>query len=242
MPRVPKWIGDAMESLLASKHLSVIVSSAVNLSKEIRMVSLTGDFTRTEFYPGNAVAFRVSDIDFRNYTLCSFDRENGNAEILFHLHGNGPGSSFAANLKPGDQLRMVTPRGHKMFNRSKAHHFFFGDETGLSLFSLLAREITSSGQQYTGIIEMSEENIGVTAQLGMTVHPVLKTMGNPGMNAVACLSQIKDNYPEIFNEGIFYLTGNVVSIQRFREALKEYGVLPKNIKAQAYWAQDRVGL
>ena len=242
MPRVPKWIGDAMESLMASKHLAVTVSSAVSLSKEMRMVSFTGDFTRTEFYPGNAVAFRVSDIDFRNYTLCSFDSVNGSTEILFHLHGNGPGSSFAANLKPGDRLRMVSPRGHKMFNRSKTHHFFFGDETGLSFFSLLAREITGSGQQYTGIIELNEENIGVTAQLGMTVHPVLKTTGNPGMNAVACLAQLKEHYPETFNQGIFYLTGNVVSIQRFRAALKEYGVSPKNIKAQAYWAEDRVGL
>lgn len=45
-----------------------------------------------------------------------------------------------------------------------------------------------------------------------------------------------------FREAIFYLTGNVTAIQRFRTILKKHDISSKHIKLQGYWAAGSVGL
>ncbi|MCX2449755.1 siderophore-interacting protein [Pedobacter sp. PLR] len=230
-----KWVGDTMERLLASKYLSVRVSSVLELTPEIKKISFSGDFSETDFYPGDAVAFRVSDHEFRNYTLSAFNKGEGSCEIIFHTHGAGPGSHFATHLLGGEQLKMVIPRGRKMLEKEKKYHFFFGDETSLSLVSLFAREIRNNNQYYHGILELRMENLEVIKRLDLSVHGVLKSPGNPAKNAISCLEVMRNDCPDMFKEGLFYLTGNGLSIQRFRRALKMMGVIPKNIKAQAYW-------
>ncbi|TDQ11786.1 siderophore-interacting protein [Pedobacter metabolipauper] len=242
MPKVPKWVGDAIENLLASKFLSVTVSSTQYLSPSVKKISFTGDFTQTDFYPSQAVSLRVSDTEHRNYTPCSFDPENGVLEIIFHLHGAGPGSRFADDLKPGVNLKMIPPRGHKMLDRDKKNHFFFGDETTLSLYYNFADQINRTHQQYMGILELDPENFILIDQLGLKVKAVLKSPENPAQNSIACLDDLQHNHPDAFESGVFYLTGNAASVQQFRKALKMRGVISKQIKTQAYWAAGKAGL
>lgn len=235
MLSVTKWVGDAMERLLASKYLSVRVTEIIDLTTEIRSICFSGDFSNTEFYPGDAVAFRVSDLEFRNYTISAFNREEGNCEVIFHLHGAGPGSHFAKRLLLNEQLKMIVPRGRKMLDKEKKYHFFFGDETSLGLMVLFAREVINASQHYMGILELKPENLSVIQQLELGVQGVLKSPESPAKNAISYLEQIQHDQQEVFSQGVFYLTGNAGSIQKFRSALKIKGVLPKQIKTQAYW-------
>ncbi|ALL06081.1 hypothetical protein AQ505_11620 [Pedobacter sp. PACM 27299] len=235
MSIVTKWVGDAMERLLSSKYLPVKVCSIVDLNPEIRIICFSGDLSNTEFYPGDAVAFRVSDFEFRNYTLSVFNEEEGYFEVIFHLHGGGPGSDFATQLRVGEELKMIVPRGRKMLNTVQQHHFFFGDETSLGLMVLFAKAIVNNQQNYMGILELKPDNMAVINQLKLAVHGVLKSPENPAENAISYLENLHQDYTEAFSQGIFYLTGNASSIQKFRTALKSKGVLPKQIKTQAYW-------
>lgn len=235
MSIVTKWVGDAMERLLSSKYLPVKVVSIVELNPEIRIVGFSGDFSNTEFYPGDAVALRVSDFDFRNYTPSVFNAEEGYCEIIFHLHGGGPGSHFAKQMAVGEELKMFVPRGRKMLDKLNKYHFFFGDETSLGLMVLFARAVVNKNQNYLGILELKPENMMVITQLKLAVHGVIKSPESHGKNAISHLEQVHQEHPEVFSQGVFYLTGNAWSIQKFRAALKTKGVLPKQIKTQAYW-------
>lgn len=254
MPTMPKWMGDAFESLLSGVFLYVTVTEVTMLSAAVKRVRFQGDLSKVNFVPGHAVAFRVSDRDHRNYTPSFFDSKTGVCEILFHLHGNGPGSEFAGNMKVGDQMKMVPPRGKKLYtgkegtgvNSGEAGpdlvtHFFFGDETSLGLFASLAQEIVAHGERYTGIMELDEANKPACEKLGLAVHTVHKSALAPGRDASALLLSLLSEPGLLANNCCFYLIGNGHAIQAFRKTLKSLPVSPA-FKTQTYWMEGKKGL
>ncbi|MBB6502022.1 siderophore-interacting protein [Pedobacter cryoconitis] len=242
MPYIPKWIADSMENLLPSKFLNATVNSCVYINHEIKNIVFTADLKEIDFYPGSAVNFRVSANDFRHYTISAFDREAGTFEIIFHIHGNGPGSDLAEQLKVGDNIKITVPGGRKLYNKEKRHHFFFGDETSLSFYAALMREIKKNGQSCTGVLELLKQNIDVPLGLGFEIVTVLKTADCPGQSAISYLQSIDEKERDTILNSIFYLTGNVASVQGFRKVLKQLGISSKNIIFQGYWAEGSVGL
>ncbi|MBB5620292.1 NADPH-dependent ferric siderophore reductase [Pedobacter cryoconitis] len=240
MPYIPKWIADSMESLLPSKFMNASVDSSVYISPEIKNIVFTANLKEVDFYPGAAVNFRISPNDFRHYTISSFDREAGTFEIIFHIHGNGPGSDLASQLKAGDHLKITVPGGRKLYHKEKERHFFFGDETSLSLYVALMQEMEKTGQSCTGVLELSEQNMEVPALLGFEAMVVLKIADHPAQQAISYLQSIAEQ-DTVLNSA-FYLTGNVASVQEFRKTLKRMGVSSKNIMFQGYWAEGSAGL
>ncbi|WP_350340285.1 siderophore-interacting protein [Paraflavitalea speifideaquila] len=65
------------------------------------------------------MVFRASDRELRHYTPSAFDRERGMFEVLFHIHGNGPGSKLADRLLPGERLKVSVPGGKSCMTRTK---------------------------------------------------------------------------------------------------------------------------
>ncbi|MCD0490507.1 siderophore-interacting protein [Pedobacter sp. MC2016-14] len=242
MPRAPKWVGDALINILGSKYPIVKVNAVQSLHKELKNIVFEGDFEKMPFEISHAVAFRVSDRDFRNYTISGLDREKGQCEILFHIHGKGPGSDFINRLKVGDSLKMVPPRGKKFYQPESPSHFFFGDETTLGLFQSMAIEIDKRGQYYSGILELQKETIDIHESLGLDMIKIRRDNREPGGNTVECLEDLKGMAPDQFDNGVFYLSGNANAIQLIRKALLTMGINSKNIKTQAYWAEGRIGL
>jgi len=242
MPRISKWLGDAIETVLATKYLTVTVKSTEHLTPGVRKVSFEGDFSSVNFQIGYAVSFRVNENDHRNYTPSYFDPEKGICEIIFHLHGNGPGSAYIDNLKTGDELKIFSPRGREFYQKDKQFHIMFGDETAIGLFHSLMSAIKQKKQHYVGIVELDEENLTVAAKIGLELAPVLKSPQQPAKNTVDSLNLLQTTLPEFFHNGMFYLAGNTSSIQVLKKTLKEMGVNIKNIKTQAYWAIGKTGL
>lgn len=254
MPTVPKWMGDAFESILSGSLLYVTVTETIMISPTVKRVRFQGNFSKVDFVPGHAVAFRVSDRDHRNYTPSFFDSKLGVCEILFHLHGNGPGSEFAGNMAVGDQMKMVPPRGRKLYTGKQATgayggeaapgpatHFFFGDETSLGVFALFAQEMVAHGERYTGIMELDEANKSACEKLGLAVHTVHKSALAPGRDASALLLSLLSEPGLLANNCCFYLIGNGHAIQAFRKTLKSLPVSPA-FKTQTYWMEGKKGL
>lgn len=219
MPRVPKWMGDAIENLMASKFLPVTVTQVEYLSPEVKRVCFAGDLSRIDCFPGYAVSFRVSALDHRDYTPVVFTKET--CEIIFHIHGKGPGSTFADRLQVGDTTKMLIPRGRKLY-RADGDHFFFGDESSIGTFKAIMQEVPCRG-----ILELDKANWEVPAKLGIRADVV-----------------DKDNWdlPAVPVNAIYVLTGNGASIQKFRKLLKERGVSSSQIITKAYWIAGKKGL
>lgn len=242
MPNVPKWVADQMENLLSAKYLDVEVAETISYSPEIKKITFRGELSHTDFHPGSSMIFRTGDRELRHYTPSSFDRERGTFEILFHIHRNGPGSKLAEQLSPGARLKVTGPGGKKLYDKDRTFHFFFGDETSLSFYVALLREINSNKQWARGIFELNEVNINVPEERGYDVKTVLRTPEDPAREAILLLEAWIIAKPELFKQSVFYLTGNVASVQKFRTVLKKHGVSSRNIKLQGYWAEGSVGL
>ncbi|WP_197086552.1 siderophore-interacting protein [Sphingobacterium sp. IITKGP-BTPF85] len=103
------------------------------LSPHLKKVRFQSDLAKMNFQIGYASVIRVNEIEYRNYTIAYHDMQLGILDIIFHIHNNGPGSSYADTLSVGDHLYISSPRGHKVYNPKFQHQLLFGDETSLGL-------------------------------------------------------------------------------------------------------------
>jgi NADPH-dependent ferric siderophore reductase len=241
MPSVPKWVANAMENVFSNQVRKVIVTEIKYLSPYILKLTFSGDLINTTFKAGQAIAIRVSDTDFRNYTPSCWDSENGAFQVIFHLHGNGPGSRYISRLKLGDTVTIVLPRGFDLYKKEHKYHFFFGDETTIGLFESLRLIIDNNNQEYIGILELNHDTLACNIQTNFGLELVPSSV-EKAQNAISCLEKLPEQVWKLWKEGAFYLMGNGRSIQRFRNALKEKGVNIRNIKTQPYWVEGKSGL
>lgn len=242
MPHIPKWMADAIENLLPSKFFDTLVVNTTYVNPEILKITFSADLLPIAFQSGWAIVLRTGVNDLRHYTISAFDQETGLFDILFHMHGNGPSSTFVSQLTVGEKLKMAIPTGRKMFVPESDHHFFFGDETSLSFILIMIAEISRKEGTYQGVVELREQNRTVAEQLHLTTKTVLRTADSPGMHAISYLKELASRSDFPLEKYVFYLTGNVSSVQAFRKELKKIGVHSKNIKFQGYWVEGSIGM
>ncbi len=240
MPALPKWMNDAMEGLLNSKFRSVVATNITDYSSSVRRVRLLGDFKGLASEPGNVVAFRVNDRSYRNYTPFVFDPEQGICEILFHLHGDGPGSAFFSQIKEGDEFRMLAPRGRTVYRKHLSHHVVIGDETALGLAMSLRDEAAKLQHSCVTVFEVDDSL--VMAELEIFGHVLPKnTLNKAGRIRQRIIQQQKDNNVSLEDTG-FYIAGNADTMRMVRSELKQLNVPARNVFSQAYWAEGKTGL
>lgn len=229
-----------MEGLLKSQLRSVVVTYTEDHSSSVRKARLQGDFDALSFEPGYAVAFRVSETGYRNYTPYEFDPQKGICEIIFHIHGNGPGSDWAKGLREGSALRMVVPRGRTVFRSRMSHHVVIGDETTLGLALAIRNKANALKESYNSIFELGEP--AVLEDLQLYGHVISKEpLNKAGRIRQQIFQQQKDAGVGLDKTG-FYLAGNADTMRMARAELKQMGVPSGNIFSQAYWAEGRTGL
>lgn len=237
MPSMPKWINNAVESLLSSKFREVEVIATEYITESVKNVRFTADLHGLEFLPGYAVAFRVNEQDYRNYTPYNFDKVNSCFDILFHLHGDAPGNDFAQALSVNNCHKMLIPRGRELFKRNFACHISIGDETSLGTALAIKAEAEKYGSVFTGIFELGNHEI--LQQLELYGSHISKN--DPKEITKQLVSLIGDG-AIIPSETVFYITGNGKTLQAVRSFLKQAGVASDQIITQAYWIAGKTGL
>ena len=241
MNSMPKIIGDFMEMAFSNKICKVSVTATEMLSSNIKKVTFKGVFPHVKFKLGQAIVIRIDETNYRNYTPSKWNSQTGTFEVIFHIHNNGPGSECIKNLKPNDIITVGLPRGFNVYDATAKYHFFFGDETCISVFKSMKDEINRTENNYLGILELDKTSIEVPAKLGLVVDVVSKSI-NKAEFAIQALHKLDPEIWNLWQNGKFYLLGNAKSIQAFRKVLKEKGVSNKNIYTQPYWVEGKIGL
>jgi len=239
MPKIAKWMGNALEGIMSSKMPMMKVVEIVYLTPFVKKVRFQGNLTAMNFQLGYAVFIRINDTEYRNYTVSETNLEQGTLEIIFHLHGNGPGSHFIDKLKIGNQIRIGVPRGKKMYDQSAEKHLIFGDETSLGLAKSLHRKMDEDQKLYFFYFELDDINSHVPEHIGLKNYIVFPK------NSIFKNSKLLDNLPIFklgnWNNANFILTGNANSIQIIRTALKTRSCIGK-IYSQGFWLENKAGL
>jgi NADPH-dependent ferric siderophore reductase len=242
MPHMPKWMGNVVETVFKKFIHDVTVAEIEYIHPNLKRVTFTGDFSTVDFKLTQAVAFRVDDIHYRNYTPNFFDSETGICSVCFYLHGNGPGSAFASRLTVGDKLKMMGPRGRSLYDEGSKYHFFFGDETSLGLFNSLKSVIHANQQEYLGVLTLHPDLFALPDKLDLMLDVVPKDSAMPYEHSAAYVNSLQGKLWDVWQASIFYLTGNANAIKGVRKILLNKGVSPRNIRVQAFWAEGKQGL
>ena len=122
------------------------VSAARLLSSQIRNVTIVAEsLAGFTFEPGADVAIRLprgdGGADERHYSVWKSTVE-GTVDLCVVLHGQGPGSRWAARCAVGDPVEISRSRALPIaLDRSTEAHLFFGDETSIASAEALIRAL-----------------------------------------------------------------------------------------------------
>nr|AYM52827.1 FAD-binding 9 siderophore-interacting domain protein [Myxococcus fulvus] len=235
MPEMPAVIANTLMPWFAKPSQ---VARVETLAPRLRRVRFEGESLRGVTYePGHEVEFRVSPTAFRHYTPSWVDPGHGVMEVVFYLHGQGPGSEWAAGLKPGDTADILGPGGRLGVDEEAPAHLFLGDETCLGLFQAMIRSL-SSPLRMLGAIEVEPGAEDWLARAGVPLTAVPRKAGKPRGEALReWLSR------NVLAGATCYLAGHAGSIVMLRqELLERHGFTKRALRSKAYWADGKRGL
>ncbi|MEM7018236.1 MAG: siderophore-interacting protein [Pseudomonadota bacterium] len=242
MPTVSKWMADAMERLFSNQFHPVRVTQTEMIDSQLKRVRFQGDLSCTEYVVGNVIEFRVSDREFRHYTPASFDKEQGVCDVLFYLHGLGPGSEWVDQLQVDMATNLMGPGGKMALTAGQDRHVLFGDETSLGLTHGFWNAIERNGANFDAVLELEEEHRHWPQCLQMNARILGKSVQAPAKGILEWLEQLSEQEWRALQSASFYLTGRAQSIQRIKKSLKAKGIANKQIQTMPYWADNKKGL
>ncbi|PCC75213.1 NADPH-dependent ferric siderophore reductase, contains FAD-binding and SIP domains [Nannocystis exedens] len=233
MPEIPAFLAARAEAWFGR---ACTVLETETLAPRLRRVRFGGaPLKRCGWRPGHEVEVRVGAREFRHYTPMRWDDARGEVDILFYLHGRGPGSAWAEALREGDATHLMGPGGRLRLDADAAHHVFLGDETTAGLFAALARAVPPSAG-LTGAVEGEGLPPDLFTAMGLPLD-VLSRGPTRGAALLAWLDRV------VTVDSVYYLAGHAESVVALRRALQRQWSIPaRRIRTKAYWSDNRRGL
>ena len=220
----------------------VTVISVESVGGRFRLLRMHGEgFKNAKWKPGQTVQIFLGNLTKRAYTPMDLDPIAGSACFLFYLHDGGPGSRWAASVKPGDECQVMHPKDSLDFRNFTTPTLFFGDETSFAAAQALSRCDRPGAASYFVLeVERPAEAEMVLRRLGVKeVVLIEKQEGGTHLPQVAAkLTERAVNMRSL--QWVF--TGEAHSIQSILKRLKHDRVALPKIKVKAYWSLGKTGM
>ncbi|MDG2532265.1 siderophore-interacting protein [Sphingomonas sp. HITSZ_GF] len=233
--KAPGRIDQALRRLLM-KPAAIVANE--ELSDRFRLITIEGPaLAGVAWTPGQKLQVAMgSAFMTRTYTPIEWNSVAGRTCILGYAHGEGPGSAWVRDARPGDACDLFGPRGSLDAGRLPGTLALFGDETAIGLAYALSRQ----GRRITSHFEVEDSGAvcKVADQLGvgrMALYP-----RRAGESHVAAMEAALPAL--IAADAGFVLAGRAGMVQRLRHALKALGVPSSRVITKAYWAPGKTGL
>ncbi len=184
--------------------------------------------------PGAKIQINVGDWNVRTYTPLSLDPKQGVLRILVHLHGDGPGTRWAAQAFPGDPCRFIGPRASLRIPAIASSLILYGDETviptaasfgfpgGPSVHALFAVDDPASGPALAQVLNLTDARFA--SRTDASTLDTLTALGREHPDAPIALA------------------GGAASVRDARNHLRSQGIPMSRLKIKIYWAEGRSGL
>lgn len=238
MPEMPAVLANTLVPWFAKPTR---VTSVETLAPRLRRVRFEGESLKgVRAEPGHEVEFRVGQTAFRHYTPSLMDPARGAMEVVFFLHGLGPGSTWAEGLRPGAEVDVLGPAGRLVLNRDARCHVFLGDETCLGLFVAMIQALPPS-VDVRGAVEVAPGTEDWPGLVGLPLAAVVRPDGTP--RGMALLTWLESGGVQSGTGATAYLAGHAGSIVMLRkELLDRRGFAKRDVRSKAYWADGKRGL
>lgn len=219
------------------------VASVRTLTPRMTRVRLGGESLRgLDAIPGQTVKIYVPDPASgrpvsRDYTVRDWDAAEPSLDIDFVLHGDGPATAWARQVRPGETLEFVGPSGRYRPDPTADWHLFAGDETALPAIAAYAGMLPAGarGLLYLEVADAAEHQ-PISGAARLTVCWLHRADSAPGAVLEAAI-RVVDLPP---GRGRLWIAGHTPTVRRIRtHLLEERGVDRDALYVKGFW--DRAG-
>lgn len=242
MPTLPKWLANGVERLFDRLMHPVKVQDVQLIAPQLKRIRFVGDLSTVIYYPGQVIEFRVNETSFRHYTPMALNKEEGWCDVLFYLHGKGPGSHWADRLVPGDTTKLMGPGGKMHFQQKTPYHFVFGDATALGLAFALQEAAEAAGHEFLCLLELTDAQQDWPQHIGLNTDIVRPSTVPGTLPALQEIQSWTTPLWQTWQQAHFYLTGQKASIKAFKQGLQQQNISHHQITTFPYWAKGKKGL
>jgi ferric-chelate reductase (NADPH) len=216
------------------------IAEVNEVSPNFRLIDIEADlFKEATFQPGQKIQVNTGNWELRTYTPLSINPEMGRLGVLAYIHGKGPGSSWAANTRPGDSVQFFGPHRSIKLAEPERPLVLFGDETAIAVATNFKRRLKEK-QPLKLVFEASapDEVQAIVRDIGLTDVTVVPKAPD-GLVSIEALRAVVDAASKPCH---LILTGRAQSIQQVRGRLKSFGFPMGQITSKAYWSEGSTGL
>lgn len=163
----------------------------------------------------------------RDYTPRRYDAARNELDIDFVLHGEGPASTWAEQVKVGDLIGVGGPRGSMVVPDDYDHYVLVGDETALPAIGRWLEEMPTT-TPVTVLIEIAatEER----QVLARDVHWVIRGKSTPSLDDMLAALPIPPG------DTFWWVATESKRARALRSLLVETRQIDKDwVKATGYW-------
>lgn len=214
----------------------VIAARAV--TPRMRRITVRADSMRgVEIRPAQDVELLLRDDSGRRvkrrYTIRAARPDTGELDLDVLLHGAGPGSAWAAGVRPGEQVEFQGPRG-KLQLRPAGWHLLVGDESALPAIASIC-EALPAREPALALIEVEDEGEEVPVPGEVTwIHRRGAAPGTAELLGAALADR-----PLPADAGHAYLLGETRAMVALRALVEDRGFAHDAVFVKGYWNRGR---
>lgn len=220
------------------------ISAVVEHSDRFKSIELSGsDLQGVAWHVGDKIQVRADKDGFtlRTYTPVMWDPAAGVTRLLVHMHGEGPGSTWAHTATVGDKCEFTGPRRSLRLDESTTPLVLVGDETSFALAAAWHNSYPDASPT-AALFEVSDavEAQSVLDSIGLGTATVIPRTGRDDHleEFGSVLTKVlADNHDDVL-----CLTGKAQTISHLRRSIKRAGVGERTTLVKAYWDKNRSGL
>lgn len=219
-------------------------------ARTLKRVRLAGEsLGAMTWHPGQQVRVQVgepgsAELRLRTYSIFDYQAEEGWLDLVVMLHGNGPGSAWAAAAQEGDAACLYGPLGSFVLNQRARHHVFVGDETGVVAMQAMLRHLPP-GHSAVALFE-GDQRADALPAVSPGEHWVFREGQPAGAGSAMCRALGEwipgPAGPEVPPRCV-YLAGEMGATLEMRDfLLTQRGLRRIDIRVKTFWAHGKEGL
>ena len=176
----------------------------------------------------------------RRYSVRSVDEANDTLTLWVTVEHEGPGSTWAQDAKPGDEIVVIGPRGKIPLATDADWHLFVGDASALGAAYRMAESIEVPSRAIFIIeIDAPDDALSATFDEGLGVTGIfIDRKGRSTSDPAGLLSGLSAFAlpPDL---GHAYLFGEFHVMRVIEKALLDRGLGAEQISHKAFWRSGR---
>lgn len=170
----------------------------------------------------------------RDYTPRRYDLSTHELDLDFVLHGDGPASTWAAQVQPGQHLHIGGPRGSMIVPDIFDSYLLIGDETALPAIARRLEELPANRRALV-VIEVENEQEQQPLKSAASIEVIWVHRDAPADNLLSTVEGLNIPSGELYT---WVATESALSRKVRRVLLDTHALNEEFVKAVGYWRLD----